>query len=442
MLRLMLPLLLAVPLAAQQPATPPTPGVPARRVVAAPQFRAPVADTGIFSPLPLPTPGPTRSADGSPGPRYWQQRVNYSIRATLDTAARTLRGTESIRYTNNSPDTLRFVWMQMDQNLFRPGSTGSLLFPSGSRFGGAGFNGGFEIESISQAADATAGRARRGSATGSRKLSTRVDDTMMYVALSAPLAPGRSTTIDIAYHFNIPEHGADRMGRDGSLYELAQWYPRLAVYDDVSGWNTMPYLGQGEFYLEYGDIDYEVTVPAGYIVAGSGVLQNPAAVLTATQRARLARGPLGQHRPHRHRGGAHLRRRPSLPQRHRDLALPGRERARRGVGGGTRLPLGRVIVGRGDGQRLLPPDGGRDLEGCGEDVAVQHPGVQPPLAALPLSPDLRSGGTGVGDGVSDGGDGGEVGHARGAVQRGDARDRAHVVPDGGGLRRAALRLDG
>ncbi|HJP55733.1 MAG TPA: M1 family metallopeptidase [Gemmatimonadales bacterium] len=289
MLRLMLPLLLAVPLAAQQPATPPTPGVPARRVVAAPQFRAPVADTGIFSPLPLPTPGPTRSADGSPGPRYWQQRVNYSIRATLDTAARTLRGTESIRYTNNSPDTLRFVWMQMDQNLFRPGSTGSLLFPSGSRFGGAGFNGGFEIESISQAADATAGRARRGSATGSRKLSTRVDDTMMYVALSAPLAPGRSTTIDIAYHFNIPEHGADRMGRDGSLYELAQWYPRLAVYDDVSGWNTMPYLGQGEFYLEYGDIDYEVTVPAGYIVAGSGVLQNPAAVLTATQRARLAR---------------------------------------------------------------------------------------------------------------------------------------------------------
>jgi len=114
-----------------------------------------------------------------------------------------------------------------------------------------------------------------------------VDDTMMYVELAAPLAPGHSATIDVAYHFNIPEHGADRMGRDGALYELAQWYPRLAVYDDVNGWNTLPYLGQGEFYLEYGNIDYQVTVPSGYIVAGSGVLQNPAEVLTAAQRARL-----------------------------------------------------------------------------------------------------------------------------------------------------------
>jgi peptidase M1-like protein len=91
----------------------------------------------------------------------------------------------------------------------------------------------------------------------------------------------------LAYAFNVPEHGADRMGRDGSLYEIAQWYPRMAVYDDVHGWNTDQYLGQGEFYLEYGDIDYEVTLPAGYIVAGTGVLRNPAEVLTATQRERL-----------------------------------------------------------------------------------------------------------------------------------------------------------
>jgi hypothetical protein len=111
---------------------------------------------------------------------------------------------------------------------------------------------------------------------------------MMYVDLAMPIPPGGSTTFDLAYAFNIPEHGADRMGRDGSLYEIAQWYPRMAVYDDVRGWNTDPYLGQGEFYLEYGDIDYEVTVPAGYIVAGSGTLQNPEEVLTATQRSRLA----------------------------------------------------------------------------------------------------------------------------------------------------------
>jgi Peptidase family M1 domain len=294
MLRLTLVLaLVAAPLAsAQQPAAPPTPTIPraaAAPTLSPPQLRPPVADTGIFSPLPLPQPNLVRSPDGSPGPRYWQQRVDYSIKATLDTAARTIRGSETIRYTNNSPDTLRFIWMQMDQNLFRPGSTGSLLFASGSRFGGAGFAGGFDIESITQGgATAPARRGRAAPAAARKTLRTRVEGTMMYVALAEPLAPGKAATIDLAYHFNIPEHGADRMGREGSLYELAQWYPRLAVYDDVNGWNTLPYLGQGEFYLEYGDINYEVTVPAGYVVAGSGVLQNPAEVLTATERARLA----------------------------------------------------------------------------------------------------------------------------------------------------------
>jgi hypothetical protein len=111
---------------------------------------------------------------------------------------------------------------------------------------------------------------------------------MMYLDLPRALPPGGKTVLELSYGFNVPEHGADRMGRDGSLYEIAQWYPRLAVYDDVHGWNTDQYLGQGEFYLEYGDIDYEVTVPAGYVVAGTGVLQNPADVLTAAQRGRLA----------------------------------------------------------------------------------------------------------------------------------------------------------
>src|SRR6185437_9723235 len=119
-------------------------------------------------------------------------------------------------------------------------------------------------------------------------LKSRVDDTMMYLDLVRPIPPGGTTVLELVYGFNIPEHGADRMGRDGSLYEMAQWYPRMAVYDDVRGWNTDPYLGQGEFYLEYGDFDYSVTVPAGYVVAGSGVLQNPEEVLTAEQRRRLA----------------------------------------------------------------------------------------------------------------------------------------------------------
>jgi len=292
-------LLLAGPLAAQQPgATAPAPTQPTRPVTLTPALKAPVADTGIFSPLPLPEPTETRSADGAPGPRYWQQTVDYTLKAVIDTAAKRLSGTEQVRYTNNSPDTLRFLWMQVDQNLFRPGSVGSLLFAQGSRFGGAGFPGGFEIESITESvapakpAPAATGRRRAApvapAAARNTPLKWRVDDTMMYLDLATPLAPGGSTTLDLVYSFNIPEHGADRMGRDGSLYELAQWYPRMAVYDDVHGWNTDQYLGQGEFYLEYGNIDYEVTVPAGYLVAGTGVLQNPTEVLTAAERGRLA----------------------------------------------------------------------------------------------------------------------------------------------------------
>ena len=284
---------------AQQPTAGPTP-VQTARPLTLPTLRPPVADTGIFSPVRLPPPSKIRSADGSPGAEYWQQRVDYTIRATLDTAAKRLAGTETIRYTNNSPDTLRFVWMQVDQNLFRPGSTGSLLNASESRFGGAGFQGGFDIDSVVQCSvepQQPAPARRKRTATprqaapprcSTAPLKTRVDDTMMYVDLASPIAPGATTSLEISYGFNVPEHGADRMGRDGPLYELAQWYPRMAVYDDVHGWNTDQYLGQGEFYLEYGTIAYEVTVPAGYIVAGSGVLQNPTDVLTAAQRGRLA----------------------------------------------------------------------------------------------------------------------------------------------------------
>jgi hypothetical protein len=292
-------LLAATPVAAQQPDSN-APVQPARPLNLQPALKPPVADTGIFSPIPLPEPNEIRRADGAPGPRYWQQRADYTIKATLDTAAKRLTGTEQIRYTNNSPDTLRFVWMQLDQNLFRPGSVGSLLFPAESRFGGAGFPGGFDITSLTQSSPprvvVPGGRRRSlanettppSHALTAAPLKFRVDDTMMYVELTQPLAPGAATVFDVAYRFNIPEHGADRMGREGTLYELAQWYPRMAVYDDVHGWNTDQYLGQGEFYLEYGDIDYEVTLPAGYIVAGSGTLQNPEQVLTPTERSRLA----------------------------------------------------------------------------------------------------------------------------------------------------------
>ena len=222
-------------------------------------------------------PGPNqyRAADGSPGPEYWQQRADYSIDATLDTTARSVSGRVSITYTNNSPDTLRFIWLQLDQNLYKPSSTGSALFPEDSRWGVRGFRGGYDLENV----------------TVNGKLAhSHVNDTEMRVDLGQALAPrGGKATIAMNFRFSVPEHGSDRMGRDSSLYEIAQWYPRMYVYDDVRGWNTDSYIGQGEFYLEYGDIDYSVTAPAGYVIAGSGVLQNPDEVLSATQRQRLAR---------------------------------------------------------------------------------------------------------------------------------------------------------
>jgi hypothetical protein len=302
--------LLVVPLAllrseaaaAQEPAD--SAPVQGARPLTLPTLRPPVADTGIFSPLQLPPGNDIRRANGAPGRNYWQQRVDYRIRARLDTAAKRLTGTESIQYTNNSPDTLRFLWFQLDQNLFRPGSTGSLLLEPESRFGGAGFEGGFEVDSVVQCSG-PAGQRGVGAAPSRRRrrsrqptpppprclagpLKTRVDDTIMYVELATPIPPAAGTTLEVGYGFNIPEHGADRMGREGSLYQVAQWYPRLAVYDDVNGWNTDQYLGQGEFYLEYGTVEYEVTVPAGFIVAGTGELQNPGDVLTSRQRQRLA----------------------------------------------------------------------------------------------------------------------------------------------------------
>ncbi|MBA3672162.1 MAG: M1 family metallopeptidase, partial [Gemmatimonadaceae bacterium] len=238
------------------------------------------ADTSIFSPLALPAATVFRSASGAPGARYWQNRADYDLRATLDTATKTLRGTTRLRYTNNSPDTLHFLWMQMEQNAFRSKSLNSYIFPQDSRFGARGFEGGYTIERFEQVIGGPKGRRVA--------VVQRPNETMLRVELGEPLPPGRTATLDIAYHFTIPEHGADRMGREGALYELAQWYPRVAVYDDVRGWNIEPYLGQGEFYLEYGDFTLEVTLPAGYIVAATGTLQNPRDVLATTQITRLA----------------------------------------------------------------------------------------------------------------------------------------------------------
>lgn len=244
-----------------------------------------VGDTSIFAPLRIPpAPDEFRLASGAPGPKYWQQRADYDIRATLDTGANMLRGELTMRYTNNSPTPLDHIWMQVEQNAFTDSSLNAYVFPQTSRFGARGFAGGDKIDRFDQVLVPN-GKGTNGKHVALR---TRTYDTMLYVELAQPLAPGATAVFDVAWHFLVPEHGADRMGHDGSLYELAQWYPRVAVYDDVRGWNTDPYIGQGEFYLEYGDFTYAVTVPAGYIVAGTGTLQNPKEVLTSTQISRLA----------------------------------------------------------------------------------------------------------------------------------------------------------
>jgi hypothetical protein len=230
-----------------------------------------------------------RTGSGAPGARYWQQRVDYVIRARLDTTRKILTGEERITYSNNSPDTLRYLWLQLDQNLFRGDSRGSLIVPPGSRFGTGGADGGVTIGGVTQPTlPAAPGRPAQRQAD----LTYTVNGTLMRVDLARPLPPGGKAVLDVEWYFPFLQEIGSRMGIsevDGDfIYEVAQWYPRLAVYDDVRGWNTEQYLGNGEFYLEYGRFDVSITVPASMIVAATGTLQNAVAVLTPAQRARLA----------------------------------------------------------------------------------------------------------------------------------------------------------
>lgn len=238
-----------------------------------------------FDPLFYPSLGTVyRSATGEPGPKYWGNRADYTINTTLDTANHELNGSVTITYTNNSPDNLPFLWLQLDQNIYRKDSRGEATNPvTGGRWSNRTFTEGDVIRSVTL--------IRNGQPSKADYLMT---DTRMQIRLSDALkAAGGSIQIKIDYSFTVPQYGTDRMGRlltkNGWIYEVAQWYPRMEVYDDVYGWNVLPYLGQGEFYLEYGNIDYTITAPSDLVVTGSGELLNPAEVLTPTQISRLAK---------------------------------------------------------------------------------------------------------------------------------------------------------
>ncbi|HYC32107.1 MAG TPA: hypothetical protein VEB59_07425, partial [Gemmatimonadales bacterium] len=246
-------------------------------------------DTTAFRRLELPAPSTIRTGSGTPGPDYWQQRADYTIRATLDTASRALRGEARITYTNNSPDSLRYLWLQLDQNVFNRESRGSKMFDPRGRFGTGGAEGGMRILKVAQPAVAA---ARGRPAAPAAQLTWLVNGTVMKVDLPRPLPPKARQVLDVSWSFPFGPN-RNRMGLEeidgGIVYEVAQWYPRMAVYDDVRGWNTEQYYGQGEFYLEYGSFDVSVTLPASMIVAATGTLRNPAEVLTAAQRERLAK---------------------------------------------------------------------------------------------------------------------------------------------------------
>ena len=251
------------------------------------------ADTVSYNPHDLfnPTFNPPagnkyRSAKGIPGPDYWQNTASYLIHATFNEQDTTVTGDVTISYTNNSPDPLDYLWLQLDQNIFKPNSraVAATKYP-GDYFEilGGTSNGGYTITDVTLTQNEQ-----------SYKATPIVSDTRMQLRLEKPIQPkGGTVSVKIKFHFNIPLDGAGRFGRqytkNGVIYQIGQWYPRMCVYDEVEGWNTLPYMGLGEFYCDYGDYEYYVTAPKEMIVYGSGDLQNPTETLTATEINRLAK---------------------------------------------------------------------------------------------------------------------------------------------------------
>ena len=220
-----------------------------------------------------------RSADGRPGPDYWQNRADYEIHATLDPQSKTLTGTETITYTNNSPQPLDYLWLHLDQNLYRTDARGNFSGDRAPKFDE--HTDGDVITSVEVIGD-----------HGTVKAEHVISDTRMRVDLpQAVAANGGKVRVRIAWHYTVPGEFGGRTDwfhtKNGDIFEIAQWYPRMCVYDDLRGWDTAPYLNS-EFYLEYGDFDYSITVPSNMLIVGSGELVNPEDVLTKAELQRYA----------------------------------------------------------------------------------------------------------------------------------------------------------
>lgn len=214
--------------------------------------------------------GNARTPDGRPGAGYLQNQADYQVAVSFDTASRMINGIAEITYTNNSRQTLPYIWLMAGQNRFRKDSRVALLTPAkGTRFGVQEYTAGCEITSMET------GATKRSWQTAAYQ----VTDTYVKVMLSAPLLPGKKIRIRVGYHFQLPYNGSDYMGilntAHGAVYQLGSLFPRVAVYNDIQGWNV---LSSG-YFVEPGTLDVRITVPAGLIIQGTGELKNPGEVL-------------------------------------------------------------------------------------------------------------------------------------------------------------------
>ncbi len=244
----------------------------------------------------LPTPNPYRAASGAPGRDYWQQRADYDIKVELDDDNRRIIGSETVTFFNNSPDELKYIWLQLDQNLFKKDGIGAT-----SRTGTVNEKGmnTAQLQEMNNARGATLDpKIEYGYKIGAVKdkagkpLSYKINGTMMRIDLPTAMKPGTNFVFGVEWSYNITEYygrsGYEYFPKDGNAnYFIAHWFPRLAPYDDVNGWNHKKFLGQGEFALIFGNYKVAITVPADHVVAASGECQNYAQVLTPAQKQRL-----------------------------------------------------------------------------------------------------------------------------------------------------------
>ncbi len=266
---------------------------PFGRPASSPAEAADTATRLLLRPVPVPAAyrdaeqRGTRSPSGAPGERYWQQRVSYRIDAELDPRTALLRGRQRIVYRNHSPVPLTTMVLNLYQNVFTESVPRNRYAPN---------TGGVTLDRVAAQGQTLAARTvgeipvttpRQGAPTG-----YAVQGTLARLVLPRAIAPGDSAVLEVDWHHTVPPAGAFRTAYEdalgGRVLQVAQWYPQVATYDDVYGWDATPYLGDGEFYLEYGDFDVSLTLPAGWLVGATGTLRNPEQVLTEEARRRLA----------------------------------------------------------------------------------------------------------------------------------------------------------